>query len=691
MESIEEFVTTGTVIGWLVGVLGMSVGQWLESWDLVLGTIFFSRLLFYILRDKFSLVVQIRLLGAYISRIAGQVWGGVQWVECVAQLLREKYNQVLLYFFNTTEVRLEMADILNRKLECGTGGPKATLGRVHIDNACVQIQAYNISDTYQVLTQNYQCLGCPLEETWQTPDMASDLNATHSFQVQTRYSTVLEVMRNGNSSCNTSHHFEQYGVYQLDLSNCNISVITKSVNAFLPIFWAFVLLCLLAGLRLAYQSVYKTAVFRRFLVWVQLRSETPLLEDEEAQDTAQLLETAEAAAKKARRVKSLDAFRGLAITIMIFVNYGGGSYYFFSHSPWNGLTVADLVFPWFIWIMGVSLAISTQSQLRNSVPRKKIVLRVIKRSLVLIFLGLVINSEGRNNDLRTMRFPGVLQRFGVTYMVVGVMESLLLPRQYPEISLRGMMGPVLDLSSSVWQWLAAILCLGLHTAITFQLPVPGCPTGYLGPGGLAENNSHPKCTGGAAMWVDVNVFGSEHIYQHPSSTPIYHGGAHDPEGLLGTLTSIVLCWLGVAAGRVLLVHQEWQGRVKRWVVWGLVCGLIAVCLAGFSQNNGVIPINKNLWSISFIMATGSMAFILLTIMYLLIDVYRFWSGSPLYFPGMNSILLYMGHEICSGMFPWSWKPLGNSHAELLTMNLWGCGLWVLTSYVLYRKKMFLAL
>jgi len=677
----------------------MSVGQWLESWDLILGTLFFSRLLFYILWDKFSCVAQSRQIASLIYQVFGNI---LSVVVFGAKVIKDTYNQLLLYFFNTTEVRLDMADILDRKLECGTGEPGGKLGRVHIDKACVQLHAYeNSSDIYQVLTQNYQCYGCPKQQSWESPELSdlsnTEVNGTYSFQVQTRYSTLLEVIKNKNStnSCSTSHHFEQYGVYQLDLDTCNISVLDKPVNAFLPIFWAFVFLCLLAGLRLAYQSVYKTAVFRRFLVWLQLRSESPLLDDQEAQnrdqDTAQLLETAEAAAKKARRVKSLDAFRGLAITIMIFVNYGGGSYYFFNHSPWNGLTVADLVFPWFIWIMGVSLAISTQSQLRNSVPRKRIVLRVIKRSLILVFLGLIINSEGQRNDLKTMRFPGVLQRFGVTYMVVGVMESILLPRQYPDISIRGAMGPFLDLTTSVWQWLAALICVALHTTITFQLPVPGCPTGYLGPGGLAENMTHQNCTGGAAMWVDVSVFGSDHIYQHPSSTPIYHGVAHDPEGLLGTLTSIVLCWMGVAAGRVLLVHQEWQARVKRWLVWGSVCGILALSLAGCSQNNGVIPINKNLWSISFIMATGSMAFILLTTMYLLIDVYRFWSGSPLYFPGMNSILLYMGHEICSGMFPWSWKPLGNSHAELLAMNMWGCGLWVLTSYMLYRKKMFLAL
>ena len=222
-------------------------------------------------------------------------------------------------------------------------------------------------------------------------------------------------------------------------------------------------------------------------------------------------------ARQSRRVKSLDAFRGLSITVMIFVNYGGGSYYFFNHSPWNGLTVADLVFPWFIFIMGVSLVISTQSQLRNSVPRRKLVLRVIKRSAILIFLGLIINSKsGPPTDLRSLRLPGVLQRFGLTYLVVGLTEGLLLPRQYPEVS-----SPVQDLTSSPCQWLVAASCLTLHSLITFLLPVPDCPTGYLGPGGLADHGAHYNCTGGAGAAVDRAVFGLKHIYQRPTSYTIY--------------------------------------------------------------------------------------------------------------------------------------------------------------------------
>jgi len=160
---------------------------------------------------------------------------------------------------------------------------------------------------------------------------------------------------------------------------------------------------------------------------------------------------------------------------------------------------------------------------------------------------------------------------------------------------------------------------------------------------------------------------------------------------LGTLNSMALVWLGTAAGRILIMHQDWKARAIRWTVWACILGLATGGLCGFSLNDGLIPINKNLWSLSFILATAAMAFFLLTLLYLLIDVYKFWSGAPLLYPGMNSILLYLGHEICSGMFPWSWRPYTQSHAELLAMNMWGCGLWVLTSYLLYRRRVFLAL
>jgi len=666
--------------------------------DLVLGVCLFSRLLQFTVWSQLDLVYCRKTVTQKIQELVENVESSL--IQCTKNFLTA-INSLLVDYFGTKDVfnMEEFTNIWSKKLLCGVGRiDKPLLKRVHIDNACVSVASDTNTTGYSVLTQVTECNECPLQLTWSSPTNIPDnqhINASFSFEVATRYSTYIEV-RNANNTiaCKRfKEHFEQYGLYQLNLEDCSISIEEKPVNAFLPIFWAFVILCGLAGLRLLYQSVYKTAAFRRFLVWVKLRSEMQHdLGSGLFSDTTALVDSPEVIAKESRRVKSLDAFRGLAITIMIFVNYGGGSYYFFNHSPWNGLTVADLVFPWFMWIMGVSLTISIQSQLRNSVNRRLIMTRVIKRSIILIILGVILNTDGGKNDLSKLRIPGVLQRFGLSYLVVGLVESLLLPREYPSSASHGRLSSLLlDMSTSGWQFAVMAALVALHTGLTFQLPVPGCPTGYLGPGGLAENNSHPNCTGGAAMWIDVSIFGSSHIYQHPTCSQIYKTSTpHDPEGLLGTLTSIVLVWLGVVAGKILLVYPGWRARICRWITWSIILGLLSAILAGFSKNSGVIPINKNLWSLSFIFCTGAMAFLLLSMMYLLIDVFKFWSGSPLTFPGMNSILLYVGHEMVSGMFPWSWRPFTTSHSEMLAMNMWGAGLWVITSFVLYNKKIFLA-
>jgi heparan-alpha-glucosaminide N-acetyltransferase len=119
--------------------------------------------------------------------------------------------------------------------------------------------------------------------------------------------------------------------------------------------------------------------------------------------------------------------------VMIFVNYGGGKYWFFSHSVWNGITVADLVFPWFMWLMGVSFAVSLQAKLRRAVPRRQLVINVMRRSFILILLGVIINSNQNLQTIGSLRFPGVLQRIGITYFVVGILEITFTKRSEVEV------------------------------------------------------------------------------------------------------------------------------------------------------------------------------------------------------------------------------------------------------------------
>jgi heparan-alpha-glucosaminide N-acetyltransferase len=115
--------------------------------------------------------------------------------------------------------------------------------------------------------------------------------------------------------------------------------------------------------------------------------------------------------------------------------------------------------------------------------------------------------------------------------------------------------------------------------------------------------------------IDIAIFGRKHIYTHPSAKPIYDTTEpYDPEGSLGSLTSVFIVFLGVQCGYTLLTFNDWKPRVKRWLSWAVVLGSIAGALCGFSKNDGIIPINKNLWSLSFVIGMAAMAFFLLTIM-----------------------------------------------------------------------------
>jgi len=120
-----------------------------------------------------------------------------------------------------------------------------------------------------------------------------------------------------------------------------------------------------------------------------------------------------------------------------------------------------------------------------------------------------------------------------------------------------------------------------------------------------------------------------------------------------------------------------------------VTGTLSLVLCNASLNDGWIPINKNLWSLSFVLALAAMAYFLLMICYITIDVYKVWSGAPFYFAGMNSIALYCGHEFFSGQAP-VYFMVPQTHASLLAMNLWGTSFWVLVSIYFFYKDVFIS-
>jgi heparan-alpha-glucosaminide N-acetyltransferase len=235
------------------------------------------------------------------------------------------------------------------------------------------------------------------------------------------------------------------------------------------------------------------------------------------------------------------------------------------------------------------------------------------------------------------------------------------------------------------QWLLMLLLPIVHVAITFALDVPGCGRGYVGAGGIGDLGRFDSCTGGAAGYIDRLVFGESHIYTSPTCQELYRTGSYDPEGLLGNLTSVFMCFLGVQLGRTLLTYKSHGARLGRFAVWALLLGVPAIGLCGATMNDGLIPINKNLWSLSFVLALAALANVAFALFYVAIDQLTLWSGAPFTYLGANSIVIYCGSEILQPYFPFSYElPTLATHAETLVQNLVGITCWIaLAAYMSY--------
>lgn len=216
-------------------------------------------------------------------------------------------------------------------------------------------------------------------------------------------------------------------------------------------------------------------------------------------------------------------------------------------------------------------------------------------------------------------------------------------------------------------------------------------SGYFGPGGRHQWHSAPNCTGGAAGYIDRSVLTESHMYGGGTARSTYDSIVFDPEGLFGSLITLLQVFLGVQCGTIFMVHVGWRQRCARWMLWAIALGLIGGALCAFSQDDGIIPVNKNLWSLSFVLVTASTAFALLTLCYLIIDVVNWWSGTPLVYAGMNAIVLYVGHEIMHSMLPFRWN-IGamNTHFVLLLENGWNAMMWTWVAYFLHLKRIYIS-
>jgi predicted acyltransferase len=301
------------------------------------------------------------------------------------------------------------------------------------------------------------------------------------------------------------------------------------------------------------------------------------------------------------RIVSVDIFRGLTIALMILVNTPGTWEFVYPplrHADWHGYTPTDLVFPFFLFIVGTSIVFAYNNKIANAATYKKISVRTLKLIGLGLFLGAFTISFPFIKEFDQIRFPGVLQRIGVVFFFAAVL--------FLNFNWKALIGICLAILVGYWVWLGYIPLLG--EVPTFD---------------RAPNNW--------ANYLDVQVFGS-HNYKED----------YDPEGLLSTLPSIASSLLGIFTGLILI-----SKRAKKEM---LLLGFgVLMLLVGYLWDM-TFPINKAIWSSSFVLVTAGWANIFLALIYFITDVKGIQFGSIFRYMGSNAITLYFLSSFISKLF-----------------------------------------
>jgi predicted acyltransferase len=377
-----------------------------------------------------------------------------------------------------------------------------------------------------------------------------------------------------------------------------------------------------------------------------------------------------AMAPAAARLTSVDLLRGLTIGFMILANNNGGeqAFWIFKHADWNGFTPTDLVFPLFLFVVGISIAISTPARLRGGTSRESLMMHALRRSAILFLLGVVVNSFPFFH-VDVMRFYGVLQRIAICYLIA-VALHLASPGWRSKL--------VVIAAALIGYWL--LMCF-------VQVPgygLPGIDVPLLDP----DRN--------LAAWLDRQIFPARHLYEQ----------TRDPEGLLSTLPAQATTLIGLLAGDWLRSDRPLSRRIAGLAVAGFACVMLGALW------NAAFPINKKLWTSSYVLFAGGWSLLLLA-GFVWLDLRRSpaadgnrprWQLALLVF-GTNAIVAYMFSELLASTL-WSiplrdnlslqqwlieWAARATPEAAigaLLYSSLFTLVCW-LAVHVLYRRGVFI--
>ncbi|CAL0320858.1 unnamed protein product [Lupinus luteus] len=364
-----------------------------------------------------------------------------------------------------------------------------------------------------------------------------------------------------------------------------------------------------------------------------------------------------------QRVASLDVFRGLTVALMILVDDVGKAFPSLNHSPWFGLTLADFVMPFFLFGVGVSIALVFKKSSNKQSATKKVILRTIK----LFLLGVLVQGgyfHGRGNltygvDLNKIRWLGVLQRISIGYFLASISELWFVKNNILVDSLASYVRKYFI------QWVFSLLLCSAYLSLLYILYVPNWNfehSNLLGSGlaSIIENihcevrgSLEPPCN--AVGYIDRLVIGEQHMYQRPvyrrtkecsvnspdygplpPHSPVWCLAPFDPEGILSSLMASVTCFMGLQFGHILVLLQGHKQRVLLWSAFSfslLAIGSILEILG--------IPLSKALYTLSYMFITAGVSGLVLTVIYYIVDIEHLRKPTViLQWMGMNALIVY---------------------------------------------------
>jgi len=371
------------------------------------------------------------------------------------------------------------------------------------------------------------------------------------------------------------------------------------------------------------------------------------------------------------RLLSLDVFRGITVAAMILVNNPGDWSHIYApleHAAWNGCTPTDLIFPFFLFIVGVSVVFAMETKKADPANHKKLMLNVLRRAITIMLLGWLLSAYPGYNfekhhfiNLHTLRIPGVLVRIGIVF---GICASIYL-----------------NTTRKTQLWLFWIFLIGYYLIMTL-VPVPG----------FGHASLQPETNLGA--WIDRTLIGEAHLWKESKTW--------DPEGLLGTIPACGTTLFGILIGTWLKRKDEDEATK---IAWMFSTGLGAVCLGLLWDL--FFPINKALWTSSYVLYAGGLATLGLAFCYWIIDVQgynRFVKPAVVY--GVNAIFVFafsailvrtlgfihvtekrltLSQYIFQTVFKPHFSPVNASLAWAICFNL----LFMLILWIMYNRKIFI--